>query len=436
MARGKGRPEQQLTQAFSSVMGVKRGSDRPGASDASLYREEETVTEWDEDCEEVTANVVRYYRIQGGPLHRDEGPAVEWSDGYREWWKDGELHRDDGPAIERVDGIKLWYQHGTLSRVGGPAIEHWNGSRIWVRDGKLHRTDGPAIERRGNIEDMEDWENNQRVFYLGPYGETSSKQEAFVFLDECGEQEWWLDGQRRRDDGPSVITDRGTLHEWRIGGELHREDGPALLRYDRAPTATNDALITYEEWYKHGKEHRVGGPACTQRSKEGVEIELWYQDGEPHRDDGPAVDFGNTGQWWQRGRRHRLDGPAVVEKDTEIWYLNGVVHREDGPAIDSKEYKVRVWVQNGQLHRALGPAIEWNADLDLHDCVVQSLKLRQDTDHEDTVALDIKNRAQKEWWLDGKLHREDGPARIFIKDGEVVGEEWYEHGQKLDPPPG
>jgi hypothetical protein len=42
-------------------------------------------------------------------LHRHDGPAVEWSDGYEEWYVDGKLHRLDGPAVEWPDGDKEWY---------------------------------------------------------------------------------------------------------------------------------------------------------------------------------------------------------------------------------------------------------------------------------------------------------------------------------------
>ena len=42
-------------------------------------------------------------------LHREDGPAVEWSDGSKEWWFNGKLHREDGPAIEDNNGNKTWY---------------------------------------------------------------------------------------------------------------------------------------------------------------------------------------------------------------------------------------------------------------------------------------------------------------------------------------
>jgi hypothetical protein len=66
------------------------------------------------------------------------------------------------------------------------------------------------------------------------------------------------------------------------------------------------------------------------------------------------------------------------------------------------EYKVKVWPKgkewwlNGVLHREDGPAIEWA-------------------------------NGSKEWWLNGKPHREDGPAAEYA-DGR---KEWYLNGDRL-----
>lgn len=53
----------------------------------------------------------RYYNA-AGQLHREDGPAVEFSNGNREWWQNGQLHREGGPAIERLNGYKEWWLHG------------------------------------------------------------------------------------------------------------------------------------------------------------------------------------------------------------------------------------------------------------------------------------------------------------------------------------
>ena len=69
------------------------------ANDPSLIREVDRV------------GTVRY-RNSDYQLHREDGPAVESSDGFRMWFLDGKLHREDGPAVERPNGTRFWYRNG------------------------------------------------------------------------------------------------------------------------------------------------------------------------------------------------------------------------------------------------------------------------------------------------------------------------------------
>jgi hypothetical protein len=82
--------------------------------------------------------------------HRDnDKPAVEWSDGSKEWYQNDKLHRDnDKPAIEYSDGSKYWYLHGKCHRNNDkPAVEYSYGTKAWYQNGKLHRgNDKPAVE--------------------------------------------------------------------------------------------------------------------------------------------------------------------------------------------------------------------------------------------------------------------------------------------------
>lgn len=55
-------------------------------------------------------NRVEFYL--NGEKHREEGPAVEWKDGGKEWWFEGKRHNEDGPAIEMNNGAKYWYIFG------------------------------------------------------------------------------------------------------------------------------------------------------------------------------------------------------------------------------------------------------------------------------------------------------------------------------------
>jgi len=66
---------------------------------------------------------------------------------------------------------------------------------------------------------------------------------------------------------------------------------------------------THIEYRKHGKLHRVDGPAI-------------------------ITNYGGV-EYWVNGHLHRDDGPAVDHCDGYLlWFNNGVRHREDGPAVE------------------------------------------------------------------------------------------------------
>ena len=83
-------------------------------------------------------NILMEYRSRG-ILHREDGPAVEYTDDGREWWKYGERHRLDGPAVEYANGTREWWVNGDLHRTDGPAVEPVNGNYEWQVNGILTR---------------------------------------------------------------------------------------------------------------------------------------------------------------------------------------------------------------------------------------------------------------------------------------------------------
>ena len=63
-----------------------------------------------------------------------------------EYTLNGLRHREDGPAVEWSDGSKEWFINGIRHRIDGPAIIYSSGRKEWIINGLLHREDGPAIE--------------------------------------------------------------------------------------------------------------------------------------------------------------------------------------------------------------------------------------------------------------------------------------------------
>ena len=82
---------------------------------------------------EIRFDSIMIYK--NGKFHRDDGPAVIYSDGSKVWYKNDKLHRDDGPAVIDTDGYKVWYKNGERHRDDGPAIIYSDGRKIWYKNG-------------------------------------------------------------------------------------------------------------------------------------------------------------------------------------------------------------------------------------------------------------------------------------------------------------
>ena len=95
---------------------------------------------------QVSAGGTIFWVNDEDELHREDGPALESSDGSRSWYINGVYRREDGPAIEMSSGKKMWYINGKLHRLDGPAIIHSDSMKEWYQNNELHRLGGPAIE--------------------------------------------------------------------------------------------------------------------------------------------------------------------------------------------------------------------------------------------------------------------------------------------------
>lgn len=249
----------------------------------------------------------------------------------------------------------------------------------WMFGGELHRfLDEPSVIKTTNGETVLEWyKNGKRHRDNGP--SVIGKQE-----------EWFQNDVLHRECGPAVIEANGTQN-WFVNGKRHREDGPAIQYLDPSRYA----------WFLDGKRHRIGGPAA----KAG-ENEFWGQNGVAHREDGPAVIHHGRTEWHLNGQLHRTNGPAVETGSRTLWYQNGQLHRMDGPALVIKD-KQEEWFAYGQRHREDGPSVVSST---------QELWFFQDKRHR-IGGPAVKNQEKQEWFLSGHLHRMDGPARIF-KNGD------------------
>jgi len=89
-----------------------------------------------EHTKEVLKNGDIIFKNKKDLLHREDGPAIAYVNGTKEWWLNGKRHRTDGPAIENINGNKEWYLNGKLHREDGPAIEYNDGDKEWYLNDK------------------------------------------------------------------------------------------------------------------------------------------------------------------------------------------------------------------------------------------------------------------------------------------------------------
>jgi hypothetical protein len=79
----------------------------------------------------------------------------------------------------------------------------------------------------------------------------------------------------------------------------------------------------------------------------------------------------------------------------------------------------KAWFLNGKFHREDGPAVE-DSDGD------KGWYLNGKLHREDGPAIERIN-GDKFWYLNGKRHREDGPAREYSNGGKY----WYLNGESI-----
>ena len=162
--------------------------------------------------------------------------------------------------------------------------------------------------------------------------------------------------------------------------------------------------------------------------------------GRLHREDGPAVINPNNKLigWYFNNRLHREDGPAIIWPDNYIaWYMNGKPHRSDGPAIIESnilpgDFSI-MWFAHGKEYSE-----EDYIKYLLEHNLTKEISLKNSISSEGVIEYRFNGKLHREdspaktwpdgsmeWWINGKHHREDGPA-YTSPDGYKA---WYINGE-------
>ena len=117
----------------------------------------------------------------------------------------------------------------------------------------------------------------------------------------------------------------------------------------------------------------------------------------------------------ESARQH--DGKFGTQPHSNPGQLDGLT--EEQPTCTTLPDGTKEWSVNDKLHRVDGPAVEytdgskeWYVNDKLHRV--------------DGPAVEGAS-GYKEWWLDGRLHRTDGPAIEYASSG---AKEWWLDGQR------
>lgn len=144
-------------------------------------------------------------------LHREDGPAIEYDNGNKEYWFMGKLHREGGPAIDYANGQKEYYVNYKLHREDGPAFEHADGHKKYYVNDILHREDGPAI------------------------------------IGTNGYEEYWVNGKLHRLDGPAIVY----IQDMDLNPDvLSNRAWTILNRKPYSIYAINGRTYPYKQWLK------------------------------------------------------------------------------------------------------------------------------------------------------------------------------------------
>jgi hypothetical protein len=273
----------------------------------------------------ITCKYIKWTR--DGIAHRNDGPAMTFSDGGEYWCQHGKFHRDGGPAVTYSDGRQFWYWRGESIR---PKKLIFYLYRIMLPVDLLHVIAGVDMETYRSMLSLPSFARSLNPNVITDF------MISFGFGIEITRNciTWTRDGVPHRTGGPAIIYPN-RRQSWYRRGIIHRDDGPAMICSDGG-----------QWWCQHGEFHRDDGPARIYSDGE----QIWYRHGKRHRDGKPAVIYSGGGQsWYQHGKLHRDGGPAVAHSDgTQHWYQHGKLHRDGGPAVVHAD-GTQHWYQHGEL---------------------------------------------------------------------------------------
>jgi len=195
---------------------------------------------------------------------------------------------------------------------------------------------------------------------------------------------------------------------------LHNQNGPSQIFYN------SDGSIEEMHYYINGSLHSINEePSVIMWNNRKKTCEKWHKNNLLHRIGSPAwIIYEYNGMrtfWYQNGIFYRENNESTYQiyLDDRIhfegWTIDGItVHNEYGPAFilynsDGSIKEIRYYL-NGLLHRIDGPSI---------------------------IIWKNNNKIREKWHRNGVLHRDHGPAILaWKKTGLIKFQMYYDNGHR------
>ncbi len=253
--------------------------------------------------------------ITNKQVHRDDDrPAIIFTDGCKEWLKEGKCHRETGPASIFANGTERYFLDDICI-----SKEKWE-DKIWQK----------------NI-------GNDTAEYYAQFEAEDPPTEITV----NGTKYWRnLNNQLHRgNDRPAIIWRSGDLAFYK-NGKTHRANGPAYIfgEYNKKSYWLDNIFYPdKEKWEEELKKDTA---------------DYWEQ----FEKEDPPTEIFNGIKYWRNSNNelHRDNGrPARISSMSLQWFSGGELHRNnDLPAIVYLTKDCKCWINEGKYHRLTGPAIE------------------------------------------------------------------------------
>ena len=326
-----------------------------------------------------------------------------------------------------------------------------HGNLVWYKTTGMsavyHNLYGPAfIDPNGGTDYYIDDKNMKPAEYWNHKDVKKANDGSQMTLDHQNKEILWkiIGGERHNINGPAIKSWNNQLEEWYVNGNLHRLDGPALTTAGGTKQFYVNGELFHKsaDYWKHpdvmaymkNKEKddllTPDPPVSATKSKKLTPDDYPGAELSADKESYKHVTSSGIEQWSNsKGQFHKTDGPAWMTKDglEKQWAVDGEVHNLAGPAvlilnpdgtIDQEDY----WINGQMLNKEL-----WAT----HPDVIAYNKGK--TSNSDEVSADgesfksVSSDNSFTTWKDanGELHNTDGPAVISKKGSK----HWYVHGK-------